>query len=200
MSQIRKLQNGGKPQQYGKLIIDSTVYDATPEMMSALGSYIGSLDVKHQRFLGDVEDSLRKGNNVTLNTHTNRISGIPYFSELTDAENARSARGRNTIEKFFGALTDSDVNQAHEAVHLLGKFKYAREASQNHPELLSINNAPSNFDYDTKDGKFIFSANPKNNYIKNRFQYYYDWLDEPDTWKTVYKWSNNPENEDILRG
>lgn len=201
MSQIKKLQNGKnvpKPT-YGKLTIDAREYEATPELLEALGSYIGGLDPKHQRFLGDVEDALRKGQNISLNTHTNRISGLNGFSELNERQNRRSRRGSSRAGKIIDALTDSDVYQSNEAIALLGGFKYAQQAKENTPALIKVSNTPLNFDYDTKDGKSVYSTNPKNAHIKNRFQYYYDWLDEPDTFKTVYEWSNNPENEDILR-
>ena len=202
MSQIKKLQSGKtvpKPK-YGKLTIDAREYEATPELLEALGSYIGGLDTKHQRFLGDIEDALRNGQNISLNTHTNRISGLNEFSALNERQNNRSRNGRTRLGKYLDAITDSDVNQSNEAIALLGRFYPSVGSTSTTSGLKTVSNNPVNFDYDIdSDGNQKLSSNPINAYIENRFNDYYDWLDNPDDWSAKNTWSNKIENEDILK-
>lgn len=194
MSQVRKLQGGGNTtfdpnalvfnpdrqttQSYhkgrGSLTIDGKKYDMNDQdTYNALNAYIRSGGPKLGRFLGDVTNAIEQGKDISVNTHLNRIYGLENgFSNLNDRENKRSREGRSEASKILGTLFDTNVNQSNEAIWHLGRFNYSKPTTA---ELNTIMNDAVAFNFDTVDGKKVYSeSNPINKYIFERFPHYWD--------------------------
>lgn len=186
MSQVKKLKPGGKP--LGKLIIDSTEMDATPEMLEQLDLNISTFDPSQRRFAGEVTDALRRGETVTINSHSNNItSNIDWSRTLGDRGLKQASSGRTTAGKVLGTLFNTNVNQFNDMISNLARFRYVPKSADEAKELQTIDNSRKSFEYGP-DGYTKDSIT--NGALKNRMRYYYDYLSENDIWNKAYKWSD----------
>lgn len=186
MSQVKKLQSGGKP--LGKLIIDSTEMDATPEMLEQLDLNISTFDPSQRRFAGEVTDALRRGETVTINSHSNNItSNIDWSRTLGNRGLKQASSGRTTAGKVLGTLFNTNVNQFNDMISNLARFRYVPKSADEAKELQTIDNSRKSFEYGP-DGYAKDSIT--NGALKNRMRYYYDYLSENDIWNKAYKWSD----------
>lgn len=85
MSQvIKKLQAGGS------LTIDGIKYEATPELINALTSHIGSVAGTDAQTLAGLTNALQNGENLTYNSASNTITGMNgLWSGISDNQNEK---------------------------------------------------------------------------------------------------------------
>ena len=84
MSQVRKLQTGGKSQQTFNLILDGQQFTINDDQLREINNEIASLDPRYRAYLGNVSGVISSGSFVG-NRAKNEISA-PALTNLSDKE------------------------------------------------------------------------------------------------------------------
>jgi len=200
MSQVRKLLqgNGGIPKTYN-LILDGQTFTINDDQLTQINNEIASLNPRYRAYLGGVSSTIASGTFVG-NRAKNEIS-VSALSNLNDKELDFLREGKQNL---WEAITDSNTYRAKEAINealnIVSRVVNKTQSSKNDTTSKAIAyNRKANFDYDTVEGKQVFSSNPKNQFIIDRFKSYLDWLSD-DTWDNSNQWEEKlGDNEAILR-
>lgn len=200
MSQVRKLLqgNGGIPKTYN-LILDGQTFTIDDDQLTQINNEIASLNPRYRAYLGGVSSTIASGTFVG-NRAKNEIS-VSALSNLNDKELDFLREGKQNL---WEAITDSNTYRAKEAINealnIVSRVVNKTQSSKNDTTSKAIAyNRKANFDYDTVEGKQVFSSNPKNQFIIDRFKSYLDWLSD-DTWDNSNQWEEKlGDNEAILR-
>lgn len=193
MSQVRKLQTGSTVPKRGKLTIGTKTYDLNDEKVwEALNTYLQN-GKQYGLYTKDLVNALSSGQDITGDVLDNRVYGLDGFTALSDRENGKLKKAHGST---WDAITNNGPQQARDAIAYFLGFNYA--TPQDQAKNRTISNKAANFDYDTIDGKSVFSANPKNIWIQNRFDEYLDWLSDPNWDDSKVTWEGS-RNEPILR-
>ena len=174
MSQVRKLQAGGKPQQTFNLILDGQQFTINDDQLREINNEIAALDPRYRAYLGNVSGVIASGAFVG-NRAKNEISA-PALTNLSDKEMDFLKAGKMTR---WEAITDSNTYRAKEAINealnIVSKvINKKADTTTNTTSKNTAYNRKANFDYNTVDGKQVFSSNPKNDFIVGRFKSYLD--------------------------
>lgn len=185
MSQIRKLQPGGSIK-YGTLQIDGKSTN-DPKIIEQWIKGLQARNPETAAINGLWAKAIRNGRNLTINTTDNTIAGISSAEyanlpgvnkrQLNIVDSGRPTYGRNNWSTYF-----------RDAVYNAGNFSWA-EPEVEKPAKNKIHNGKIYIDYDTIDGKQVFSTNPSNNLIDPQIKSYMDYLD-------AYKWKNSKWGEE----
>ena len=202
MSQVRKLlkgQNIPKAQQGYKFQLDGQNYNVTDEQLKEIDSQLSKLDPEYRRFLGNWTSAIRNGN-----SSGNRVENTVSMNMLSGIEGADVDRLKRKKGSFWESFAGTDSYYAKEAINEALNITNSvlnRSISTNSPTNKTKRyNRAANFDYDTdSSGKSIYSTNPKNRFIEDRFDAYLDWLSD-DKWGDSNEWEVPlGDNEAILR-
>jgi len=205
MSQVRKLLqgNGGIPKTYN-LILDGQTFTIDDDQLTQINNEIASLDPRYRAYLGGVSGAIASGSFVGSRPE-NKISA-QALSNLNDKEMEFLKAGKQNL---WEAITDNNTYRAKEAINealniisrVVGSKKQKESTPEQTPDKKIAYNREAKFDYDLdKDGNYIYSSNPINGFIENRFPSYLDWLSD-DKWGDTNKWETPlGDNEAILRG
>ena len=202
MSQVRKLlkgQNIPKAQQGYKFQLDGQNYNVTDEQLKEIDSQLSKLDPEYRRFLSNWTSAIRNGN-----SSGNRVENTVSMNMLSGIEGADVDRLKRKKGSFWESFAGTDSYYAKEAINEALNITNSvlnRPVSTNSPTNKTKRyNRAANFDYDTdSSGKSIYSTNPKNRFIEDRFDAYLDWLSD-DKWGDSNEWEVPlGDNEAILR-
>lgn len=186
MSQIRKLQNGGTPK-YGVLRIGNKTY-TSPEEIDAFEKYLIAGDRSYSPITGKWMNYIRSGHDISINPidNTIQISGVSAedYADLPGA----SKRQRNIVAE--GRRTYGRNNWSTDfrnAIDYAGRFTYATPEEQQKSSKTKVSNGQIKIDYDTVDGKQVYSSNPSNDLIDPRIAAYLDYLSD-EKWGDTNEW------------
>ena len=200
MSQVRKfLQNGGNTPRTYNLILDGQSFTINDDQLTEINNEIAALDPRHRAYLGGVAGTIASGVFVG-NRAKNEISA-PALSNLNDKEMDFLKAGKQTV---WEAITDSNTYRAKEAINealnIVARVVHKKSETKSEASSKNIaHNRKANFDYDTIDGKQVFSTNPINGLITDRFKSYLDWLSD-EKWGDANQWEEAlGDNEAVLR-
>lgn len=168
MSQVKKLQNGGnyelvggydpnklstvklepiKPVttnnansgNYGSLTIDGIRYEATPEMINNLSSFLGVYGATSAPLAG-LTHALQNGRDVVYDSVGNTISGMDgLWAGIDEKANEKRYAPTSNFKKRWQATIHSDPDQFRRALSLLSGYRYVSDSKNN-----SNTNSPTN--------------------------------------------------------
>ena len=203
MSQIRKLQGGGTPK-YGVLRIGNTVYD-TPEAINAFENYLRNGDRSFSAITGKWMNYLRNGHDVSIDPISNTINITGVSSDDYADLNGATKRQRRILESGKPTYGRNDFStNFRNGIYYAGQFSYSKDAPESKKEKIKVSNNPIEIDYDTIDGKQVFSNNPKNKLIEDQIKSYLTYLDaskwKDSKWGEENEWTTNlGDNDRVLK-
>ena len=187
MSQvIKKYSSGSKVtnnsnQKKGNLIIDGNIYDANQEgFIDQFINYAKTTLPEDQQFaMQTVVDRLNSGENVEFNTLGHKTNAFNIQGLNQDQMN-RMKKEQSGFNQLLGSLFNTKVHRAKNALNSIKDFKYIppqKTEEQKTPlQKTIINFVNRNFDYNTVNGKKVFSNRPSNlgiiNDIRNLSNYF----------------------------
>lgn len=197
MSQIRKLQPGGKLS-YGTLQIDGKTTNDPDE----IERWISSLNANNPTAAainGIWADNIRNGNNIRINNSDNTIvvgnSGAEIYSNVPGA-NKRQLNIITTGKPTYGGNNFSTIyrNQVYNA----GKY-HINDSNSKESNKNKIKVGPINVNYDTIDGKKVYSiSNPNNALIDPQIEAYLSFLGD-EKWGETNSWDGTGPSSDVER-
>lgn len=124
MSQIKKFENG-------KLIIGSTEYEATPELINELTQHLSKYGDQAAPLGGLITD-LQNGLTVTYNPINNTVSGLTQESSgVSEGKFRRRRAGKSQFLKNWDKTFNTDAQRFKDAVSILKTFKSGSNSSSN---------------------------------------------------------------------
>ena len=126
MSQvIKKLQSGGT------LTIDGKKYDATPELIQSLSTYLSGFGESAAPLAG-LTAALQRGENVTYDSIGNTITGMQgNWAGIDDRASERRKSGASKWRRDWDATFNNDAHRFRKAVSLLSGFAYNDKTKSN---------------------------------------------------------------------
>ena len=182
--QVMKLQEGKTipaSKKYGHLIIDGKDLGNSEEMINAFRDYSRRQEMQYGEFYSRWLNMLQNGQDVelTLANNVNDDGGL-------------SKRAHSGWNKFWQAMSPvaTRPENMRSAIANARRFNYAPVEPTINPN--EYNNYRGSYDWDTKENKKIYSQNPGNLALDERFDKYLDWLEDTDTWEKNNKFKYAP--------
>ncbi len=133
MSQVRKLQSGGKApaaKKYSTFTIDGTAFDVDDNFLTQLTDYgKGIEDERTRNQFSKITDALRNGENLSYNSNSNTLDGNVAF-DVTDNQGGRLSKRRSRVGQALGNAWRGKETQSRHAVDALRGFTYNKPVEQ----------------------------------------------------------------------
>ena len=179
MSQVRKLLNGDKipKHAYGSVIIGSNVFDMNDEAVRKdFEDYLAKKGSEYGDYLSGVMSMLQSGQDY----NGDAIGNTSNYGGPDEKTAEKLSKKRSNLRMQLDALSNNDVQRYKNAIHYINSYRYNPTQSSNKASKTQIDNSAANYNYDTIDGKSVYSkTNPINDTINKRFDSYLDYFENP---------------------
>lgn len=131
MSQVKKLQNGGKTQEttkkYGHLIVDGIDYGNSEELYNAFAGHAHAQDLNQGQFYDQWLAALKNGEDVVFG------NGNTVNLKPVDMSEARAGK-RNNWRRFWDDTFDTERNHFSDAIYTARGFTFNPKPEEKKPE------------------------------------------------------------------
>lgn len=180
MSQVKKLQSGG--QSIGSLTIGGKRYQATPEMIQALSTYLSGYGEAAAPLAG-LTSALQSGTNVDYDPVGNVITGMKgKWAGVDNESDDKRDTGKSKWRRKWEATFDTDAHRFRNAVALLSGFSFDDKPKEVPLNLQDIYGNRVFYKYkENEDGtKTLLKDDPQSLEIASRLKAMSDYLSHPE--------------------
>lgn len=122
---IRKFQDGGTAQKYGKFTKDGVTYQVDDDFLQAMTAHGSSItDDRARADYGAIVNALRSGADLSYDSNTNELSGTGLEFNLNERQKRRAARRTSKTGEAIDNTFNGRVNQVKAATNALRGFSY----------------------------------------------------------------------------